>query len=100
MRINRLKGAGIAAALSLAAIVGTVPAVQAVEGPPPVVAAAGTANAVKWTAIGVIGTATVLVSYDLLRRFGCTGDFLKLGGPGFTGPVGNQAVMPPRCPPR
>ncbi len=93
MRIS-LKGAAFAAALSLAAVVGSAPAAHAVKKPPVIVAGGGAT--VKWTAVGIIGVAGILVTYDIMRRFGCTGDFLRLGGPGFTSPIGNQPIMPPR----
>lgn len=94
-----LKGAAFAVALSLVAVVGTAPAAHAERFIP---VAAGGGATVKWTAVGIIGVAGILVTYDLLRRFGCTGDFLRLGGPGFTSPIGNQPIMPPRrcTPPR
>lgn len=93
MRTTSLKGAGFAVALSLSFLA----AAPAHAAPVP---AAGTVLAAKWSAVGVIGVASVLVGYDLIRRFGCTGDFLRLGGPGFGSPVGNAAIMPPRCPTR
>lgn len=88
---NILKGAAVAAVLSASAIVAAAPAAAQVR--PPYVGASAT---VKWSTVGIIGVAGALVGYDLIRRFSCTGDFLKLGGPGFDGPVGNNAVMPPR----
>ncbi len=91
---SSLKGAAFAAALSLSAIVGAAPAAHAVMLKP--VPAAGTVATVKWSSIGIIGVAGILVTYDIMRRFGCTGDFLRLGGPGFTSPIGNQPIMPPR----
>jgi hypothetical protein len=94
MRITRLKGAGLAMALA-AGLFSVAPA-KALPAPAP----AGTVAAVKWTAVGIIGVAGILVTYDIMRRFGCTGDFLKLGGPGFTSPARNAAIMPPRCPAR
>lgn len=96
MRIT-LKGAAFAAALSLAAVAGTAPAAHAGRVIP---VAVGGGTTVKWTAVGIIGVAGILVTYDIMRRFGCTGDFLKLGGPGFTSPARNAAIMPPRCPAR
>jgi hypothetical protein len=49
---------------------------------------------------GFIAFVAALVTYDLIRRTTCSGDFLHLGGPGFTEkmPVGN--VMIPQCPVR
>lgn len=90
MRIT-LKSAAVALALSLSAVVAAAPAAHASEK-----VVVGTSAAAKWSAIGIIGVAGVLVTYDIMRRFGCTGDFLRLGGPGFGGPVGNNAIMPPR----
>lgn len=90
MSIHSLKAAGVAATLSFA-LLSAAPA-QALPAP----AAGGTVLTVKWTAVGVIGVASVLVGYDLVRRFGCTGDVFNLGGPGFTSPARNMAVMPPR----
>jgi len=47
----------------------------------------------------LIGVASVLGLYDILRRTTCSGDFLGLGGPGFDEPIRpNQNVLPPRCP--
>jgi hypothetical protein len=41
-----------------------------------------------------------LVSYDLMRRITCSGDFLQLGGPGFTQPITPaMSVLHPRCAP-
>jgi hypothetical protein len=42
----------------------------------------------------------VLVSYDLIRRTTCAGDFLKFGGPGFDRPIKptDNVLPPPRCP--
>ncbi len=85
-----------AAALTLAL---TAPAAHAKK---PMIIPVGSAATVKWTAVGIIGVAGILVTYDIMRRFGCTGDFLRLGGPGFTSPTGIQPIMPPRrcSPPR
>ncbi|KAF0133762.1 MAG: hypothetical protein FD152_1561 [Xanthobacteraceae bacterium] len=88
-----LKGAAFAAALTLTAVVGAAPAAHAGRFIP---VAVGGGTTVKWTAVGIIGIAGILVTYDIMRRFGCTGDFLRLGGPGFTSPIGNQPIMPPR----
>lgn len=88
---NILKGATVAAALSASAIIAAAPASAQVR--PPYVGASAT---VKWSTVGIIGVAGALVGYDIIRRFGCTGDFLKLGGAGFDAPVRNQAIMPPR----
>jgi hypothetical protein len=47
---------------------------------------------------GIIGVAAFLAGYDLIRRTTCSGDFLYLGGPGFTEPTPNGNVMIPQCP--
>ena len=46
---------------------------------------------------GFLGVVAVLVGYDLLRRTTCSGDFLGLGGPGFTKKMPNGDVMTPQC---
>ena len=49
---------------------------------------------------GFLGFVGLLVSYDLIRRTTCSGDFLQLGGPGFTQPITpGMTVLPPRCAP-
>lgn len=58
---------------------------------------AGGGPASPWAAGSIIGVASVLVTYDLIRRHTCSGDFLNLGGPGFTSRIGpSDNVMPPR----
>jgi hypothetical protein len=53
-----------------------------------------------WVAGGLIGVAAFLGIYDFGRRTTCGGDFLNLGGPGFTGPVTpGMNVIPPKCAP-
>ena len=68
--------------------------------PAPVVhgSGGGGAGAGAGAAAGIIGVAAFLVSYDLIRRTTCSGDFLYLGGPGFTEPMVVGNVMIPRCP--
>jgi hypothetical protein len=97
---SRLQASGLAFCLSLAAVTGFAPAAHAIERP--VVIVVGAKIGPSWPAVGVIGVASALVTYDLIRRLTCTGDFLRLGGPGFGQAIGpNQNVLPPRiCPPR
>ncbi len=64
----------------------------------PAVFAASSSTAGAWAAGGIIGVAAFLVSYDLIRRTTCSGDFISLGGPGFTEPLPNGNVMIPQCP--
>jgi hypothetical protein len=61
----------------------------------------GSAGAGAAVTGGFLGFVGLLVSYDLIRRTTCSGDFLQLGGPGFTDPITPaMAVLPPRCAPR
>jgi hypothetical protein len=69
--------------------------------PPPPSITHGTSGAAGAGATaGFIGFVAVLVGYDLLRRTTCVGDFLYLGGPGFTTPItpASGNVMIPQCP--
>lgn len=52
----------------------------------------------SWTA-GFIGFVAVLGIYDLIRRTSCSGDFLGLGGPGFTSKtkLTDPVLPPPQC---
>jgi hypothetical protein len=66
--------------------------------PAPVAHGSGGGGAGAGAAAGIIGVAAFLVSYDLIRRTTCSGDFLQLGGPGFTEPMVVGNVMIPQCP--
>jgi hypothetical protein len=63
-------------------------------GPPPGGGAGGAGGAG-----GIIGVAAFFVIYDLIRRTTCSGDFLYMGGPGFTTKIktGDTILTPPRC---
>ena len=64
----------------------------------PVVVAAGTSGAAGAAAVGgFLGFVAFLDMYDIVRRTTCSGDFLNLGGPGFTEPMPNGNVMIPQC---
>ena len=65
---------------------------------PSAVVAGTSSTAGAWAAGGIIGVAAFLATYDLIRRTTCSGDFLALGGPGFTEPMPNGNVMIPQCP--
>ena len=69
--------------------------------PPPVHFTTGTSSAAGVAATGgFLGFVGLLVSYDLIRRTTCSGDFLHLGGPGFTQPITPMmSVLSPRCAP-
>ena len=68
--------------------------------PPPPMAhgSSGGAGGAGAAAGGIIGVAAFLAGYDLIRRTTCSGDFLYLGGPGFTEPMPNGNVMILQCP--
>ena len=73
-------------------------ALALVPPPPPLVPPPG-GGAGAGGAGGVIGVAGFLVIYDLIRRTTCSGDFLPLGGPGFTTKIkaGDTILTPPVC---
>jgi predicted DNA-binding ribbon-helix-helix protein len=66
--------------------------------PAPVVTHGTSGAAGAAATAGFIGFVAVLAGYDLLRRTTCSGDFLGLGGPGFTEKMPNGNVMNPQCP--
>jgi predicted DNA-binding ribbon-helix-helix protein len=66
--------------------------------PPPIIPHGTSAAAGAGATAGFIGFVAVLAGYDLLRRTTCVGDFLYLGGPGFTEKMPNSNVMIPQCP--
>ena len=62
----------------------------------PLVVAGGGGGA--GAAAGFIRFVGVLAGYDLIRRTTCSGDFLGLGGPGFTTAIKpTDNVMIPQC---
>jgi len=78
-KLNFAIAFGVVALASGAAAAGTLA--------PPIVAANHPSAAGQAGASGVVGLAALLGLYDLLRRTTCSGDFLNLGGPGFTTPI-------------
>jgi predicted DNA-binding ribbon-helix-helix protein len=66
--------------------------------PPPIITHGTSGAAGAAATVGFLGFVAVLAGYDLLRRATCVGDFLHLGGPGFTEKVPNGNVMVPQCP--
>src|SRR3974390_2919631 len=48
---------------------------------------------------GFIGFVGLLATYDIIRRTNSSGDFLGLGGPGFTTPItpAMSVIPPPKC---
>ena len=95
--MKKVARAAIASAFVFAAV---APNTASAAGPvvPPVVVAGTSSTAGAWAAGGIIGVAAFLATYDLIRRTTCSGDFLVLGGPGFTEPMPNGNVMIPQCP--
>ena len=89
-----------AAILAIAGIIGVaVPAAAGAVRLPP--HHSHVAGGVGFPAV-IIGVASALGLYDIVRRTTCSGDFLGLGGPGFNEPIRpNQNVLPPpNCQPR
>jgi hypothetical protein len=68
--------------------------------PTPIIAGASSTAGAAATG-GFIGFIGLLVTYDIIRRTSCSGDFLHLGGPGFTTPItpGMSIISPPKCNP-
>ena len=92
----------ISAALAIALIATTVITSQSfalVPPPPPIHGGGGGGAGGAGGAGGIIGVVAFLVVYDLIRRTTCSGDFLYLGGPGFTTKIkaGDTILTPPQC---
>jgi hypothetical protein len=97
--MNKMVSAATAATLLLAAIVPNQ-AVATVYHPPlhPPVVHGGGSGAGAAAAGGFIGFVGFLAIYDLIRRTTCSGDFLGMGGPGFSEPIRpGMNVLPPQC---
>ncbi len=98
--MRKFMGAAVATAMMLTAIVPTPASAFFYCAPkvPPVVGGSSAAGA------GAVGGFLIVVAtldlYDLIRRTTCSGDFLALGGPGFTSPITpGMNVLPPQCVP-
>jgi hypothetical protein len=102
MAMNKMVSAVTAATLLLAAIIPNQ-AVAYVQypyppKPPPIFHGGGSSGAGAAAAGGFIGFVGFLAIYDLIRRTTCSGDFLGMGGPGFTEPIRpGMNVLPPQC---
>jgi hypothetical protein len=97
--------------LTAAALVGAVALVTSLPAsaympippppPPPPQISHGTSGAAGAGAVtGFIGFVSAIVTYDLIRRTTCSGDFLGLGGPGFTTPItpaSGNVMIPRQC---
>jgi len=89
--------AAVIGAFAATAASPTTAAVAAAPVPPPHVVAQSTAGA--WAVGGFIGVVAALDIYDFIRRSTCSGDFLGLGGPGFSEPLKvGMNVLTPQCP--
>jgi hypothetical protein len=92
--MSKFVRAAIASAFVFTAVVPNTASATAL---PPVVVA-GTSSAAGAAAVGgFLGFVAFLDMYDIIRRTTCSGDFLNLGGPGFTEPMPNGNVMIPQC---
>ena len=88
--------AAVVSALAFAAVPTASSAVTIAH---PVAAAASSSTAGAAAAGGFIGFVAVLDIYDIIRRTTCSGDFMGLGGPGFSEPLKvGMNVMTPQCP--
>lgn len=96
--MKKVTRVAIASALVFAAVApNTASAVPAPVVHPVVVAGSSTAGAAAVG--GFIGFVAALDIYDIIRRTTCSGDFLGLGGPGFSEPLKvGMNVMTPQCP--
>ena len=96
--MSKFVRAAVASAFVFAAV---VPNTASSAMPVPVVhpVTAGTSSAAGAAAVGgFIGFVALLDIYDIVRRTSCSGDFLGLGGPGFSEPVTPlMNVLPPMC---
>jgi hypothetical protein len=100
--MNTVKTCGrLAMVAALATAMTTPPAGQA-KAAMVVVPVASSGAGGMWGAGGIVGIATFLGIYDLFRRTSCSGDVLKLGGPGFGEAIrpSDNVLVPRRCPTR
>ena len=98
--MNKRVAAVVAATLMMTAIVPTASYAIVPPPHPPVVVTTGGGGAGGGAAGGIIGVAAFLATYDLIRRTTCSGDFLHLGGPGFTTPINagtGNVFIPRKC---
>ncbi|MGH6685005.1 MAG: hypothetical protein ACRECA_13995 [Pseudolabrys sp.] len=95
--MSKLVCAAVVGALLLTAVAPTA-STAAVVRPVPTGSTSGAAG-VAGTG-GFLGFVAALDLYDLIRRTTCSGDFLHLGGPGFSSPITPlMNVLPPQCVP-
>ena len=89
-----------AAVISALAFTATVPTTaSAMPVAHPAIAAGTSGSAGAAATGGFLGFVAALDIYDLIRRTTCSGDFLDLGGPGFSEPLKvGMNVITPQCP--
>jgi predicted DNA-binding ribbon-helix-helix protein len=100
-RMLRLTAVTLACAVALTSSFPTTASAWYPPKPPaaPPIITNGTSGAAGAAATaGFLGFVAVLAGYDLFRRTTCVGDFLYLGGPGFSEKMPNGNVMIPQCP--
>jgi hypothetical protein len=98
--MSNAKKSLIGATLAVSLLSSVVAPQQAFALPAPVVVVK-TASSPLWVAGGFLGFVATLGVYDLVRRTTCAGDFLNLGGPGFSQPMkATDNALTPACPPR
>jgi hypothetical protein len=102
--LRKLTAAALVGAVVLAASLpasALVPPPPPPPPPPPAINHGGTSGAAGAGAVtGFIGFVAAIVTYDLIRRTTCSGDFLGLGGPGFTTPItpaSGNVMIPRQC---
>ena len=97
--MKRFMYAVLTASLILTAIVPRQALALAPVIKPPVIVSHGGGGGGAGGAGGIIGVAAFFVVYDLIRRTTCSGDFLQLGGPGFSTKlkIGDSVLTPPVC---
>jgi hypothetical protein len=97
--MKKVTCAAIASAFVFAAVApNTASAVPAAPVVHPVVVS-GSSGAGAAAVGGFLGFVAALDIYDFIRRTTCSGDFLGLGGPGFSEPLKvGMNVMTPQCP--
>ena len=95
--MNMFMRVATASAFVFAAIVPNTVSAMLAPPPPPVVGAGTSSAAGVAAATGFIWFVGSLVAYDIIRRTSCSGDFLNLGGPGFTSPItSTMSIITPR----
>jgi hypothetical protein len=88
--LRKLTAAALIGAVTITSFLPTTASAIYYPPKPPVIPPhmTGTSGSAGAGAVGgFIGFVAAIVTYDLIRRTTCSGDFLGLGGPGFTTPI-------------